>query len=84
MEGFYNLHKLTLNSDKTKFMIMCKPFSRNQTSKISLYTTQFVIEQSKKIKVQGVYLTSGLCNEATINNMVSKINFGLFMKYTNF
>merc|ERR1712082_215648 len=38
-------------------------------------TTQYIIEQSSKIKVLGVYITAGLSNLATINNMISKINY---------
>ena len=40
LEGFYNLNKLMLNPDKTKFMIFCKANLRNNTSNIKLNTTQ--------------------------------------------
>ena len=54
-----------------------------------LKTTNYTIEQSKKIKVLGVYITSGLSNEATVNDMISKINFRLHLikkviKYSNY
>jgi len=89
LESFYNINKLTLNSDKTKFMIMCKPYLQKQTYNIKLHTTQCVIEQSNKVKILGIYITYRLYNEATINNMVSKINFRLnilkkVIRYTNF
>ena len=39
LEGYYNLNKLTLNSDKTKFMIICKPSLRHLTTQMVLKTT---------------------------------------------
>ena len=45
LENFYNLNKLTLNSDKTKFMVTCKPNIRCNTINRKLNTTQYVIEQ---------------------------------------
>lgn len=56
-------------------MISCKPPQRYKVSKITLQASQYVIEQSAKIKVLGTYITSGLTNLATINDMISKINF---------
>ena len=75
LEYYYNTNKLLINSDKSKLLISCKPSLRTHTNSIKLSTTQYIIEQSTKIKVLGVYITAGLSNLATINNMISKINY---------
>ena len=56
-------------------MISCRPSLRSTVSNITLRASQYIIEQSTKIKVLGVYITAGLSNIATINNMISKINY---------
>ena len=70
-------------------MIICKPLLRHYTTDMVLKTTNYTIEQSKKVKVLGVYITSGLSNDATVNDMISKINFRLHLirkviRYTNY
>lgn len=44
------LNKLTLNLDKTKFMVVCKGILRNNTINIKLNTIKCTITQSKKWK----------------------------------
>ena len=68
---------LLLNADKTKLLITCKPKYRNSTTNITLQANQYIIKQSNKIKVLGIFITSGLTNTATINNVISKVNFRL-------
>ena len=77
LENYYELNKLTLNSDKTKFMIICKPNLRKDTINIQVKTTSYIIEQSNKVKILGMYITTGLCNSANINNIISKVNYRL-------
>ena len=89
LEKFYELNKLTLNSDKTKFMFICKPNLRNNTNDIQLETTDYSIEQSTKVKILGMYISAGLCNNANINSIISKVNYRLnilrkVLKYTNY
>ena len=61
---------------------------RNKVNDIKINATKYTISQSNKIKILGVYITAGLCYSATINSMVSKINYRLstlkkVFKYTN-
>ena len=44
---------------------------------IKLHTSQYIIEQSTKIKILGIFITSGFSNIATINNIISKVNYRL-------
>ena len=83
------MNKLLLNADKTKLLITCKPKYRNCTTQITLQASQYTITQSSKVKVLGIYITSGLTNTATINNVISKVNFRLSVlrevfKYTKY
>ena len=84
LEAYYNINKLLINSDKSKLMISCKPSLRNKVTNITLKASQYVIEQSDKIKVLGTYITSGLTNLATINDMIAKINFRRQLLYNIF
>ena len=78
-----------LNSDKTKFLITCKPNMRNSTVNVRLNTTSYVIEQSNKNKILGIFITSCLCNNVFITLIVSQVSYRLIIlkkvtKYTNF
>lgn len=75
IEGFYNLNKLLINSDKTKLLISCKPKYCNVTSNMILQANKYVINQSHKISVLGTFITYSLTNTAMINNIISKVNF---------
>ena len=75
LEGYYNSNKLLINSDKSKLLLITKPTLRQQCNHIKLHTSQYIIEQSHKIKILGIYITSGFNNIATINNIISKVNY---------
>ena len=55
-------------------MVICKTNLRPNTNAVQLNTTNYTIEQSKKVKILGIYVTSGLCNHTTINDIISKVN----------
>ena len=56
LEHFYTINKLTLNQDKTKFMIIVKPNKRLMTTDIVLNTTDYIIRQVDKVKILGIFL----------------------------
>ena len=66
-----------INSDKSKLLLITKPTLRHLWKNIKLHTSQYIIEQSIRIKVLGIYITSGFSNIATINNIISKVNYCL-------
>ena len=70
-------------------MVICKPNLRPNTNTVQLNTANYTIEQTKKVKILGIYVTSGLCNNATINDIISKVNYRLnilkkVISYTDF
>ena len=75
LESFYNITKLALNHDSTK-LISCKGSIRENTLDIKLNTTNYIIEQSSKVKVLGTFIISGLYNGVTYY-YDSKVNYHL-------
>ena len=58
-------------------MVIFQPNLRPNTNTDQLNTTNYTIKQSKKVKILGIYVTSGLCNNATINDIISKVYYRL-------
>ena len=75
IKGYYDIDKLLINAYKSKLLIIYKPGHRNSKIQIKLQAKGYIIQQSCKIKVIGIYITSGLTNNAIINNMILKINY---------
>merc|ERR1712240_339477 len=78
IEGFYAINKLKLNPDKTRVMVVCKPNRREEVKNFVLKAGDYIIEQKDKIKVLGVFFTSGLTNHVNISNIISKVNFRMY------
>ena len=78
LENYYNINKLSLNQEKSKYMIICKPSMRAKCSNLVMKTTNHIIEQANKIKVLGIFISSSLSNIPTINNIIFKVNFRLY------
>merc|ERR1712240_617884 len=78
IEGFYTINRLKLNPDKTRLMVVCRPNKREEVKNFVLTAGEYIIEQVDKIKVLGVFFTSGLSNHANISNIISKINHRMY------
>ena len=75
IKGYYDIDKLLINAFKSKLLIIYKPGHCNSTVQIKLQANGYIIKQSSKINVIGIYITSGLTNNGIINNIISKIYF---------
>ena len=75
IKGYYDIDKLLINAFKSKLLIIYKPGHCNSTVQIKLQANGYIIKQSSKINVIGIYITSGLTNNAIINNIILKINY---------
>merc|ERR1712177_26996 len=75
IESFYTINRLKMNPDKSRLMVVCRPNRREETKNFVLKAGNYIIEQKDKIKVLGIYFTSGLSNHANISNIISKVNF---------
>merc|ERR1711954_1973 len=78
IECFYSINKLKLNPDKTRLMVVCRPNRRDEVKNFVLKAGDYIIEQKDKIKVLGIFFTSGLTNHVNISNIISKVNFRMF------
>ena len=67
LEEYYNLNKLSINAHKSKLLIILKPSIRHLTNNIKLQANRYVIEQSHKIKVLGIFISSGFNNITVVN-----------------
>lgn len=88
LEQYYNINFLKINADKSKLMIICKPKYRETVSKIKLQANQYVIEQTNKIKILGIFITNNMDNTPNINHIIQKVNYRInilhkITKYTN-
>merc|ERR1711895_88532 len=75
IKSFYTINRLKLNLDKSRVMVVCRPNRREEIKNFVLRAGIYVIKQKDKIKVLGVYFTSGLSNHVNISNIISKVNF---------
>merc|ERR1712240_711096 len=78
IEGFYAINRLKLNPDKTRLMVVCKPNRREEVRNFVLRAGDYIIGQKDKIKVLGIFFSSGLTNHVNVSNIISKVNFGMF------
>ena len=88
IDTYYNINFLKINPDKTKFIITCKPTQKQNTKDRMIHAGTFIIKQSDKLKILGIYLTSGLDQTPNANNLISKVNHRInilnkITKYTN-
>merc|ERR1712115_543435 len=74
LESYYNINFLKINPDKTKFIITCKPTHRQDTKDIIIHAGKYIIKQSDKVKILGMYITSRLDQTPNVNNIMSKVN----------
>merc|ERR1712120_29974 len=79
IECFYSINKLKLNPDKTRLMVVCRQIKRDEVRNFVLKAGDYIIEQRDKIKVLGVYFTSGLTNHVNISNIISRVNYRMYV-----
>ena len=88
LESYYNINFLKINPDKTKFIITCKPMHRQATQDIIIQAGKYIIKQSDKLKILGIYITNSLDQTPNVNNVISKVSHRInilnkITKYTN-
>ena len=59
-------------------MVVCRPNRRDEVKNFVLKAGDYIIEQKDKIKVLGIFFTSGLTNYVNISNIISKVNFRMY------
>ena len=82
LESYYKINFFKLNADKTTLLITCQPKYRRLVSDFIINANQFIIKQSKKIKILGVYYTAGLDNSPNVSNIIQKVTYRMNIKKT--
>ena len=88
LEAYYNINYLKINADKSKLLITCKPRYRTIIKDIKLTASTYIIDQSQKIKILGIFFNSGLDNTPNVTNIIKKVNYRMIVlnniiKFTN-
>ena len=78
LDSFYNINKLLINADKTKFIIISNKKQRNNLSDVHFYANQFRIDQSNIIKILGTFIHFNLNYDHQVNSIVSKMSNRLY------
>ena len=75
LTNYYDINYLKINSDKLTLLVTTRPGNRQLTQDIRLTGGDYIIEQSDKIKILGLYFTNGLENGPNISKIIQKINY---------
>ena len=68
-----------MNADKSKLLVVCKPGLRSTIRDIILQANAYTIQQSDKVKILGVYFTSGLDQTPNMQNIIQKVNYRIYV-----
>ena len=74
-------HRLTINADKTEFIIFCKVSTNNTMRNFEIEVKNQIIENSKSIKYLGVYLDQNLTFQNEVKNVLRKMACGIKTLY---
>ena len=89
LHNFYNINKLKINPDKSKFLVSSKPRFQHLTKNLSITAKQYTIKQSNIIKILGTYIRKDLKLDSEIGKLCSQLhnrihNVRKLTKYTDF
>ena len=70
-------HKLTMNTDKTKFLISCKKTQNDLTQNIVMSVNNDIIKQVTEAKYLGVIIDKNLCFEREVKRVLQKMAIGI-------
>ena len=78
---FFECHCLTINTDKTEFIIFSKPSNNSRSRNTQLTIKNEVIKTSDCIKYLGVYLDQNLTFQCEVKNLLRKMATGIKTLY---
>ena len=78
---FFECHRLTINADKTEFIVFCKPSEKNQKKNQELAVRNEVIKNSDFVKYLGVFLDQNLNFQNEVKNLLKKMACGIKTLY---
>ena len=78
---FFQSHRLTVNANKTEFIIFCKPWKNNATQNYTLRVENEIIQTSANVKHLVVYLDRNLTYQNEVKNILRKMACGIKILY---
>ena len=78
---FFERHGLTINADKTEFIIFCKPSKNAQLQNKELKVKDKIIKSVSCAKYLGVYLDQNLNYQNEVKNLLRKMACGIKTLY---
>ena len=81
---YYDINKLTINSDKTDLVVSCKNKFRQASDTIKFTADTYLVQQKESTKILGFIITNTLNHDKHLNSIISRINLRLnTLKYIN-
>ena len=78
---FFENHRLTINADKTEFILFCKP-KNNDVKSYKLHVKDQIIKHSNSVKYLGVFLDQNLTFQDEVKSILQKMSCGIKCLYS--
>lgn len=75
MKNYYNINKLKLNSDKTKYIINCNKNAKNYIKNFKIKLDNEVINPNGNIRILGVIFSTDNSFTTYCNDLIAQVNF---------
>ena len=82
MKNFFEIHRLTINADKTEFITFCKMSKNNIVRDMEIQVDNKTITPSNHVKYLGVFLDQNLTYQDEIKNLLMKMACGIKTIYS--
>ena len=79
---FFENHRLTINADKTEFILFCKPSKNNDVKSYKLHVKDQIIKHSNSVKYLGIFLDQNLTFQDEVKSILQKMSCGIKCLYS--
>ena len=82
IKNFFEIHRLTINADKTEFITFCKMSKNNIVRDMESHVDGKTIPPSNHVKYLGVFLDKNLAYQDEVKNLLMKMACGIKTIYS--
>ena len=82
LKNFFEIHRLTINADKTEFITFCKMSKNNIVRDMEIHVDGKTIPPSNHVKYLGVFLDKNLTYQDEVKNLLMKMTCGIKTIYS--
>ena len=79
---FFENHRLTINADKTEFILFGKPSKSNDVKSYKLHVKDQIIKHSNSVKYLGVFLDQNITIQDEVKSILQKMSCGIKCLYS--